>query len=223
MAHLSEEIASLAADAHKAADENRHAEAVELFAVHLRHFPRDGKTWHRYGYLLRVLGRWKDAENALNKALKLRGDHPNIFVQLAMLYEGLGNRAIAERHFAKACHIYGKDAPGWLWTIRGGNLASLGKFKQAEASHRLALTQPDVELGEAWLNLGYVLRAQRRYCEAVDAFNQAKKHDPTDADVAEAIQSLSTIESTLNRLAGNSQKTMTPQQKKVKRGPKRRG
>src|SRR5262249_5106813 len=109
-----------------------------------------------------VVGRCEESEAEFLQVSKSRSKYAGPLVQtrLAMLYDDWGNHELAEEYWEKACAANG--APGWAWIMRGANLAALGKFEEAEACHRKATTLDDCDQDEAYLNLGYVIRAQRR-------------------------------------------------------------
>jgi Flp pilus assembly protein TadD len=88
---------------------------------------------------------------------------------------------------------------GWLFVLRGANLAKLGYFEEAKACHLQALeltSHPD----EVLLNIGYVLRAQRRYAEAGDAFSQANTMSKGCPEATAAIRSMEGLEEVQSRV-----------------------
>ena len=71
----------------------------------------------------------------------------------------------------------GGSTRGWLWIFRGANLARWGKLKAAHRCYRTALTL-ECARDEAYLNLGYIYRAEGRYGEAIRCFQRALAIDP---------------------------------------------
>ncbi|MGN6369453.1 MAG: tetratricopeptide repeat protein [Phycisphaerae bacterium] len=183
-----------------AAKDDRDPIAVELLHKYLQHRPADGYMWFRLGEALRVIGLNNEAEHALNTALELAPEkRPWILAQYGKLCADAGRRAEAELAYAEACQHPETSGRGWLWIMRGANLAADTQLSPAEKCHRHALTFHDeyVDRDEAFLNLGYVLRAQGRYAEASDAFKSALAITPDDTDAAEALHSLDGIKEAL--------------------------
>jgi tetratricopeptide (TPR) repeat protein len=174
-------------------DQNRFAATAELLSPYLRHRPGHGYAWFLYGDALRAMGLVHEAERALVRAQDLCPKQPWPRVRLGMIKEQLGHRESAEVDFAAAAKSAEVARAGWFWVIRGTNLAAMGQFQQAEACHRKALRCKDADAGEAYLNLGYVLRAQGRYMEAVDAFEACLRAAPGNADAGEAIDTLAGV------------------------------
>jgi hypothetical protein len=63
--------------------------------------------------------------------------------------------------------------------------------------HRTALTLSDVDVDEAWLNVGLVLRAQGRYAEATEALHKCIGLDSKCADAHESLDSMEGIEAAI--------------------------
>src|SRR6266446_6789163 len=64
------------------------------------------------------------------------------------------------------------------------------RFRLAEKCYRHALTLPEVDLDEAYRNLGYVLRAQGRYREAQAPFRRSIRLDRSCQKTKEALAGL---------------------------------
>ncbi len=171
-------------------DQDHFAATAELLSPYLQHRPGHGYAWFLYGDALRAMGLVHEAERALLRSQELCPNQPWPRVRLGMLKEQQGHRESAEQDFAAAAKDKDVRRAGWFWVIRGTNLASMGQFSQAEACHRKALRCADADAGEAYLNLGYVLRAQGRYVEAVDAFESCLRASPDNADAGAAMGTL---------------------------------
>lgn len=106
-----------------------------------------------------------------------------------MLHQDRGCQAIAERWFALASRDEATADLGWFWIFRGANLALAEAFEEAEQCHRRASQLPG-DPDEAFLNLGYVLRAQRKYADAEAAFEQALDLTPDYPEAEKALAGL---------------------------------
>ena len=171
-------------------DRNQFAATAELLSPYLRHRREHGYAWFIYGDALRAMGLVHEAERALLQAHDLCPNQRWPLVRLGMLKEQQGHRESAEHDFALAAKDKDVARAGWFWVIRGTNLAAIGQFARAEACQRKALRCADADAGEAYLNLGYVLRAQGRYIEAVDAFECCLRASPGNPDAGEAMGTL---------------------------------
>ncbi len=166
--------------------------AAELLEAYVARRPRHGQAWWWLGTALRDVGRTVEARKALRIALRLSRRHRGIVaLQLAMLYHGRGNRARAEKWFARAASARDARDRDCVWVLRGGNFAGWEKFDEAAACHREAIELHDRNEEEAHLNLGLVLRTQRDYVGAAAEFHQALAISP---DYPEATESLASLE-----------------------------
>jgi tetratricopeptide (TPR) repeat protein len=193
MSELETHLDQLFYSATLAYDAAHFAAAAELLSPYLRHRPGDGYAWFVYGDALRAIGLVHEAERALLQSQELCPTQPWPRVRLGMLKEQQGHRESAELDFAGAAEDRDVARAGWFWVIRGTNLAAMGQFRAAESCHRTALRCPDADAGEAYLNLGYVLRAQGRYTEAEEAFEACLRASPGNAEAGDAIDSIAGV------------------------------
>jgi len=119
-----------------------------------------------------------------------RKQRGTVQIRLGMVEDGRGRNQQAERWFARACRHKCYRKVGWLWVLRGANLARAERFRLAEKCYRHALTLPEVDLDEAYRNLGYVLRAQGRYREAQAPFRRSIRLDRSCQKTKEALAGL---------------------------------
>lgn len=189
----------LMAQAQSAHEQGREPLVAELLGPYLDRRPNDPEAWFLFGDSLRVMGLTDEAERALLKAVEL-SDGPDWVLQLTLahLYKDAGNFVEAERWFELAAEDESACSQAWFWILRGSNLASQGQFKQAEYCFQRAVAINDENLDEAVLNLGYVLRAQGRYLEAREQFQQALELNPDYAPAEKALQSLVGIEQAIS-------------------------
>jgi tetratricopeptide (TPR) repeat protein len=158
--------------------QNLAATQIELLKRFVRDYPRHGGGWHSLGRRLTDVSRFTEAEHALRKALRLCPREKRLFVyrSIGTLFGHRGDDAAAERWFRKAIAHSSDDAQGYIYL--GGMLARLGRLDEAEAVHRKGTHCKAGCIDEAFLNLGYVLRAKERYSEAFGCFDRALAIDP---------------------------------------------
>lgn len=184
--------------------DDREAVVIELLTPYVQHRPNDAYAWHMLGDALRIVGRFQESEPTLLRALELAPDSKRVAVRsrLAQLYNDMGRYADAERNYADLTADDEWGSQGWVWVLRGANLAVLGDHTLAEKCHRKATTLDEVDLDEAWLNLGLVLRAQGRHSEAIDALKKSVELDPTCERAKKSLSSLEGIESAVELAKG---------------------
>lgn len=154
------------------------ATQIELLRRFVRDFPRSGLAWFRLGRSLSAISRLDEAEDALRKAMDLAPIEKHLFVlcEMGILFEHRGDDAAAEQWFRKTMSHSPDDAQGYIYL--GGMLARLGRLDEAEEVHRKGTHCKTGCIDEAFLNLGYVLRAKERYAEAFGCFDRALALDP---------------------------------------------
>ena len=162
----------------RARAEDLPATEVELLTRFVRDYPESGIAWFRLGRELSELSRFGEAEEALRKAVELSPASKLVFVLCAMgeLFQHKGDDESAERWFRQAISDSPDDAQGYIYL--GGMLARLGRLDEAEEVHRKGTLCKTGCIDEAFLNLGYVLRAKERYAEAFGCFDRALALDP---------------------------------------------
>jgi tetratricopeptide (TPR) repeat protein len=174
---------------------------VELLSVYVRFVPERGIAWFHLGDALRNIGRFKEGEEALLKAVSLAPDRSRftVYARLGMLAAKRSSPSDAERWYLLATAEPG--CPGWMWCLRGANLARLEAYGLANACLESALKADDVDKEEVFLNLALVARAQRQYREARSFLEAALAIDANYDDAKAVLQSLSGIEETIDKAA----------------------
>jgi tetratricopeptide (TPR) repeat protein len=154
------------------------AHVVELLSCYLRFRPNHVMARMLYGDSLRILGKANDALSELMQVFnrttgKLR---VHAAVGIAQLMKDHKSRHKAKKWYKIATDLSSNleaDDDGWLWVMRGANLAALGEFHNAIVCYKSALNKKNVDQDEALLNLGLVYRALGKYNKAIRCFRQA--------------------------------------------------
>src|SRR5918911_1276937 len=164
---------------------------VSLARKYLSDYPDDECALMLYGVALQTLGRYKEARQALENALCLfpENKHYLIYRQLGSLYQDMYDEAEAERWFKRAIENGPDKASNYIYL--GTMLARTGKLDEAESYHRQAIAFSCGNKDEAFLSLGYVLRAKEEYVEAFECFRKALEINP---DCRRAQDALSDVE-----------------------------
>ena len=186
----------------EANNDHRAAHVIELLQPYLQLRPNHGRAWFLYGECLRIVGRSQEAMEALLKALEWAPEQtkPNVLGRIGFLCRQHRSPAEAEKWFKLATEKSQKP-PGWAWILRGANLAIMGEYEKALDCHQEALNFEDIDRDEVFLNMGLVLRAMKRYHEAILAFQEAPKLNPTYQEAQWNLEGLLDIEETLQKTA----------------------
>ena len=146
---------------------------------YLARYPEDWRGWIILGSTLTDLARYEEAAGALENSLRSvpKQARAIVFVKFGHLHREKGEYDRAGEWFQRAIDADPTDAAGRIYL--GAVLAKQGRLAEAEAVHRGA-TEDCYEgcIDEAFLNLGFVLRAQERFAEARGAFLEALRINP---------------------------------------------
>ncbi|WP_269606345.1 tetratricopeptide repeat protein [Prochlorococcus marinus] len=115
----------------------------------------DHKVFSNYGTILIGLGKLKEAEESIRKAIELKPDYSIAYSNLGNILKELGKLKEAEESIRKAIEL--KPDYSIAYSNLGNILKKLGKLKEAEEFMRKAIElKPDFV--EAYSNLGNILK-----------------------------------------------------------------
>lgn len=164
---------------------------LEMADEYTRAFPDRADGWIVFADGLAGVARYREAEAALRRAGRLIGGDRRWFVaaQWGHLYREKHDERSAERWYRKAIALHPSTG---THIFLGASLAKQGRFSEAKRHHRRAI-QLAANAGhdapeEAHYNLGLILRAERRYEEAVEHLMKALGLDPKYRMAREALQ-----------------------------------
>jgi Flp pilus assembly protein TadD len=170
---------------------NMVSSSMELPRRHLSDFPEI--VWLYYSDSLFDLARYSEAISALRRGAK--GCPPKklylVYHRFGNIYKAQGNFRRAEVWYRKAVRVNPSDASHHIFL--GALLAVSGRLREAEAVHRRATRCEKGAIDEAFSNLGFVLRAQERYVEAIKCFRKTLKIDPKDKDAKKALADIQNV------------------------------
>jgi len=159
-----------------------------LAKTYIKNYQGAKSAYIDYAGALMQLARYKEAEKALEKAISIC-PKDKLFVpyaQMGHLNYSRGDYQEAAKWFTKCIKKLPNDATGYIY--KGSALAKCGKLKSAENAHRKATQCREGCIDEAYLNLGYVLRAQEKYTEALPCFAKALEIDPKYKEAKRAMK-----------------------------------
>lgn len=131
------------------------------------------------------LGRWDEAEQALELATQIRPAPPEVWIQLASLHRDQGRAAAAVACYDRAV-AQAPDDPE-LWKGRGRLCAGLRRWEEALHSFG-TVREADPTDEEALCGYGRAATALGRYDEAWDAYGRALELDPSNERAAQGRQ-----------------------------------
>lgn len=137
--------------------------------------PNKGETLANAGLLCRDFGNWALAERFYLRAGEQKAIVPELFVQLAKLYERQRRLGEANNMLDRALHMDGGCPEALLTRARLERQA--GHIETAAQTLRSFVTKPNPDLwicAQTWYEFGAILDRQGLYDEAMNAFVQAK-------------------------------------------------
>ncbi len=174
----------------KAWNAERFALTVLRARRYLVDFPTHGSAWVVLGTALMEMARYDEAQAALEYAIahyppqKLWIPH----TRMGHLFKFAGKYESAALWYRKVIDGFPNDATGHI--CLGGILAKQGLLQEAAEVHRSGTRCTEGCIDEAFLNLGYVLRAQEKFEEAGECFREAIRRDPKYREAKEALRDI---------------------------------
>jgi len=151
------------------------AAAERCFEQAVRVAPNKTETHAIAGLQCRDFNNFALAERFYLRALALPNAAPELFVQLAKLYERLRRMEEAAVMLKRALHL-NPACPEALLT-RARLERQTGHIEAAEQTIRSVVSQPNPDTwvqAQSWYEFGGILDRQKKYDEAMNAFMQAK-------------------------------------------------
>ncbi len=163
-------------------------QAIKYYQQLINQGSKDHKIFSNYGIILRDLGKLKEADLLMRKAIELNPDSAIANSNLGMILIDLNNLHEAQLYTRRAIEL--KPDYSEAHFNLGVILKGLGKSKEAELSTRKAIElKPD--FADAHLQLGNILRDLGKLKEAELSTRNAIKFKP---DFADAYFNLSLLE-----------------------------
>ncbi len=169
-------------------------EAKKYYQYFINEGFQDHRVFSNYGVILKDLGKLKEAELSLRKAIKLNPDFAQAHSNLGRILKNLGKVQEAEISTRKAIELN----PGFAQahSFLGIILSDIGELKEAELSTRKAIELNPIN-ANAYLNLGIILKNLGELKEAELSLRKAIELNP---DFAQAHSNLGNIFGDLGKL-----------------------
>ena len=143
-------IGQLIKKAFELQSQGKKLEAAKYYAYLIKQGIKDYRVFSNYGIFLNEIGKHKEAELELKKAISLNPEYPNAYYNLAVLYIGQGNFEKAELELKKAIKLKSDFAIAHY--NLGFILKDQGRLKEAETHTQKAL-EVDHQFTDAYLSL----------------------------------------------------------------------
>ena len=170
------------------------SEATKYYQSFIKQGFKDFRVFSNYGFILLGLGKFKEAELLLRKAIELKPDYAEAHLNLGNILQGLGKFKEAAISTHKAIELKPDFVIAYL--NLGNILKNLGQLEKAELCLRKAIElKPDFV--DAHLNLGNILQGLSNYKDAELCIRKAIELKP---DYAEAHLNLGNILKHLGQL-----------------------
>ena len=143
-------IGQLIKKAFELQSQGKKLEAAKYYAYLIKQGIKDYRVFSNYGIFLNEIGKHKEAELELKKAISLNPEYPNAYYNLAVLYIGQGNFEKAELELKKTIKLKSDFAIAHY--NLGFILKDQGRLKEAETYTQKAL-EVDPQFTDAYLSL----------------------------------------------------------------------
>ena len=143
-------IGQLIKKAFELQSQGKKLEAAKYYAYLIKQGLKDYRVFSNYGIFLNEIGKHKEAELELKKAISLNPEYPNAYYNLAVLYIGQGNFEKAELELKKTIKLKSDFAIAHY--NLGLILKDQGRLKEAETHTQKAL-EVDHQFTDAYLSL----------------------------------------------------------------------
>ena len=173
-----------------AMNENKLDVAERLLKPYLNENPFDVFAIRMLGELASRIGRWRDAEHLLRRAIELAPGWTSARASLAIF---LGRRGRPAEALELIDDIVAEE-PDWIGhrNIKAATLARLGDFEEAIRLYKSVLDQ-NPRQPKAWSSYGHMLKTVGQQAEGIAAYRQAIALRPTLGEAWWSLANLKTV------------------------------
>jgi hypothetical protein len=153
--------------------------AVDLWTHEVNEQPRSSRAWGFLADTLYEQDDFKDARLAIANAIRLSPNHPIFLARAAAIELATGNHTLAATYTREGFAVE-QNLPV-LHLVEAERLAATGNLAEAYV-HAETVTRLAPGLSAGWNAKGNVLYMQGNMAAAVDAYRQALRMDPNNAE-----------------------------------------
>lgn len=159
----------------------RYSEAITFYRQAIERHASDQNravSWESLGNVYSDAGRYEEAVQALQEAIKLNPDYALPWNSLGDVYQALGQPQKAIEAYQRAISL----DPNYAWPYNSLGLvyAQIGRHEQAISIYKQVISLPisDHDRAVSWNSLGDVYIELQREQDAIQAYERAIKLDP---------------------------------------------
>ena len=173
-----------------ALNENRLDVAERILKPYLKEDPFDAAAVRMLAELAARIGRWRDAENLLRRAVELAPGWTAAKANLALVLGRTGRPAEA---LAMLDEIFAEEPEDvGHWNLKAATLGRLGDFEEAIRLYQGVLER-NPRHARVWLSYGHMLKTVGRQAEGIAAYREAIELQPTLGDAWWSLANLKTV------------------------------
>ena len=176
-----------------AMNENRLDVAERLLKPHLNDDPFDVAAIRMLAELAARVGRWRDSEHLLRRAIELAPGWTAPKANLALVLGRMGRPAEAMELLEHVFAVEPDDIGHW--NLKAATLGRLGDFDEAIALYEEVLARTPRQ-ARVWLSYGHMLKTVGRLAEGIEAYRQAIAVKPTLGEAWWSLANLKTVKFT---------------------------
>ena len=170
--------------------ENRLDVAERLLKSHLKEDPFDVAAIRMLAELASRIGRWRDAENLLRRAVELA---PGWTVAKANLALVLGRNGKPAEALTLLDEVFSAEPDNvGHWNLKAATLARLGDFEEAIGLYKDVLEHTPKQ-PKLWTSYGHMLKTIGRQAEGIAAYRKAIDLRPTLGEAWWSLANLKTV------------------------------
>jgi len=190
-----------------AMNENRLDLAERILKPHLKEDPFDAAAIRMLAELAGRIGRWRDAENLLRRAVEIAPGWTAAKANLALVLGRMGRPAEAMELLDDIFEVEPEELGHW--NLKAATLGRLGDFEQAIELYEGVLAR-NPGLARVQLSYGHMLKTVGRQADGIRAYRRAIEIEPTLGDAWWSLANLKTVQFDEADLAAMQQALRSP-------------